>query len=687
MKKTILIILSLFHAGLGFASQEKAQVLDNNRLIDNDYAFELVKPSQDLRLLDEDAMVKMSPDAVAGIFNGRNNVFLAVIPELAPDAEPDFFVKMIADNMPLGDKQLVSEAPVTLDGFHGYQVFITGLINQVPFSYVIRVYKRGEFVFQTISWKNSSTPEQDFKTLQDVQSTFRFLTEQQPQTRHKSSNANFNGIGWRVKDNRYENVINGMKIELPQGWRFTGLKELKQINSEASVGLINGETGNYCIFIIERLGAPGFEQYKSTILNNFTSNNTFEKYEEKQLAVEGQTFPLHYFSNLSAGNNVSIDYVVTVFQKDDYVFQAINWWLSSTGRMSASKLPEVFSSISWLKKDEMPALRNELMALQDVDRSVVGNECYRNFQYRNFDFNLSIKFPKGFWSHAIDFAAREEDENVSLVMGNLEKELNLMVFLNRDSSLSGAEYHEAVLNDFGMHKNVKTIELSVNDRIVRSTRFPITQQNLPLEYNIATISNGDEHVRLMFYRIATENLDTQELEMTVLNGIEMGKHLPSASIIDKNGVYIDHRLGFRVRPPDENYKVEDITPQSIEKIGSLVKVTQKNSLSKSIGIKASYEYACGALHTDTDVRSFIEQVMFSQPVFKKSGLKMTSEQNIRWQGYDYKEFKYKSTLGLLKSAAVLRTALIGGTNYFYVAMSKKGVISEKPEYNFFRIIE
>lgn len=687
MKKIVLIIICLLHAGVGFASQKQAQTVDNTHLIDNDYAFKLVKPSSDWRLLTEEGIVKITPDAVAGIFNMRTKIFLAVIPELASDVQPKEFSRLIQENMPLDNKVLVSEEAVSLGGYPGYRLFTTGLVNQIPFSYVITVYKRGAFAFQTISWKMSSDLQKDEIALKGAQTAFRFSAGREPRARQQVGKANFNGIGWRVKDERYENVINGMRINLPDGWRFTGLEELKQMNSDASVGLVNGETGNFCIFIIERLGHIGIEKYKSIILDDFSANNAFESYDQKRLTAKGQAFTLHYFSKVSMGENVSFDYLITFFQKGDFVFQVLNWWMPSNRIKSAEELPELFSSISWLTDNEMPVLRDELIALTDVDRSVVGDECYRNSQYRNFDFNLSVKFPKGFWSHAIGFAAREQDEDAALIMGNLENDLNLILSLNREELSEGLDYHTSVLNEYGVPEDAETIIIPVNGLFVRSTRFHVTHQDLPFEYNLATVSNGNDHVQILFYRIAANGQNTQNLEMAVLKGIEMGKHLPGISNIQKNGNYVDHRLGYSVSLPDKNYQVKDITPKSMKKIGSLVSIVQRNPVAKVVNIKANYEYACGAFHTDSDIRSFVEQAMLNTPGFRKSGLKMTSEQNIKWHGYNYKEFKYKSTSGMLKSAATLRTASVGGTTYFYLAMSRKGLISEDPHFDSFRIID
>lgn len=682
VKKAGLVIM-LFVAWTGVCLAAPDQTVESGRLVDQGYGFELVKPSDAWQIMDEKKVSSLSPDAVAGVVNLNQKVFLVVLPELAADADLEKFAKMALNNMPLEEKQIYPVGTVKINGSKGYRYFITGRIEAVKFSYVCTVFKRHDIIFQVLSWKLHSTDDVDREQLIMAQIPFRFLENVVPKARERASAEEITGIGWRVKNRVYENAVNGLRMHLPEGWRFADMRELKSMTPDASLGLVNGKSGDFCVFIIERLGEIDPEQYEAQSVKNFLAENTVGSYQVSQRNINGQKFKVHHFEK-TAVDDVLIDYAITFRAHNGLVFRVINWWVHASQKKGASHLNKVYQGISWLSREEQATLRTQLLKWQHIDRSVSPTEYFRNNVYTNFDYGLTIDFPDGFWTHTMGQMARAENEEVSLKLTHLETDLNMVMVLEATDEFQAEEYHKVVLRNFDHPNGSQSEKMKIPNAQVWSTKFVQMIDRMPVEFHLITSSHGNRHAQILFTRIKNSNREAEAIKLAIVNGIQWSdKKMVPVSFAD-NGVLTDQRLGFSVHKPDNDYQIKDVSPEQIRPIGTLISIERQGKSGPSI--KSWYNYVIGAFHTDYDIRMLAEQIIKSNPAMKARGYRLASRKEVTWFGYPCDEYRYKSSLGPVNSMAIMRCFSVGGTGFFYLAFSNKGVLPKEPDFKVLKLI-
>jgi hypothetical protein len=683
MKNLTTALLIFLIASSAIGAGTKHQSIKGNILRDKDYAFTLEKPSPDWQFLLEKDVSKLSPDAVAGIFNRVSKTFMVVIPEDFPDVKFEDYAGLLIENMGLENKNVTSKGDTEINGVKCYQFKLTGEVNRIKFTYVTTIYKRDGFVFQVISCALDSGSQKETQKIAAIQSAFKFIPGKMPKVRLIARDENIQGIGWRVNKGIYENAINGLKIKLPDGWKYMGSEELKSLNPDAAVGLSNPQSGNYASFIFERLGGLSMNEYEKFVLDNFKQTNNPENYRKVKLPGAETNLEHHFFENVLLGNIV-MDYLLSIGTRGKFGVQVVNWWGHSKQEKAVNHLQDVYSAISWLSEAETQALRKNLLAAADIDRSVTKDESFRNNTYRNLSFGLSIKLPDGFWSHAIGTAARAQNEDAALIFVNLETELMATVVLEYSQEYDGSEYHSLILDLLELNADSETNVLTAGGLRLRSTRFSSTLGGAPLTYHLVTATRKGKHLQLLMYGLAGNLATTHELERDIIRGIAFTGEPIQEMVYDNRNSYTNRRLGFRINRPGRQWRVKDIAPVQVKNIGALFSIVKPKS--KTDILEPEFSYVAGAIHLDVDGTSFLQNILTSAAGFKGKDYRLQSEEKIRWHGFPAMLQNYASSAGLLKSYASIRSTSVGGTFYFMIARTGKGLLASDPNPNVFQII-
>jgi hypothetical protein len=456
-----------------------------------------------------------------------------------------------------------------------------------------------------------------------------------------------------------------------------GNQELKDLNPDASLGLEHARSGAYVVFVTEKLAEGSEKDYEEFVLKLFETDNEAKSHEKSKVKLGDMEVTRHHYAEVPVGT-VKIDFFLVATAHEGVGCQITGWCLHGRQKDVLKEINAVYSGFSWLAKEKKEALRKELIKLADEGRSVSETECYRNRRYSDFEFGFSLSLPKGFWTHLVGEEARFQNEDASLMLSNLDHELYVTVILEEGEGYTAKEYHAVVLEALEPPEGVKTETVKSNDIEILSTRFSMVEGGQPLTYHLATTSDGKKHVQVLMYGIEGNLKNTQKFEMDIIKSMQLSKDTVKESKTLADGSYENHRLGFKVTPPDKNWPIVDITPRTAKAVGSLalMKESGKNSV-----------LLAGAVHTDvTDMTEFITDMLRRAEPFKRANLEVTSEESIQWLESEGKRLKIEATEGVKKMSVEFVGVTLGGTFFFTIMYSENPDISIEKLRDCFKLI-
>jgi hypothetical protein len=670
----IAVFLVLF-TGIAFAGEDNRQVIEGNVLKDLDYGFELKRPSAKWVFLKEADIGKLNPNAVAGLYHA-NRIFTAIVAEEASGITLEDYAKLIMETISIENKKIEYEKKDTFNKINVYRFKATGEIDGVKFTYVITIYPKDNFYFQVISWWLTDFIRKEPKDIVQIHFSFGFTPGVKPKIREVKGPEKDSGAGWRINGPVYINAIHGFKFKLPgKGWRFMGGVELKETDPDATLGIVHEGNGLYVTVITERVGAMTEKEYEKIVLAGFEKENQPKAHKKNKIRVLGKELTQHVFEEISMGTLV-MDYLYVINTNNGIGYQITAWWQHCKQKAVLSSLSGLYAGFSWLGKEEKKALCEEMIKLADIQRSVVLGECFRNRTYRNFPFGFSMTLPKGFWIHTIGTDARQQNEDASLLLENMEYGLFSTLIFEESEEFDAVKYHEVVLEAMSPPKGTKTEIIKSNKLEIRSTRLNSNEDGQVFTYHIITASIGKKHFQLVMYGLEGNMERTKALEMEIIKSIRFQKAPIKETAVLADGSFVDYKLGFKITPLDDTWKIKGMTPEPIKGIGSIISVE-----SKKIGLI----YVVSIVHAQVDPQSFILNILSSLDMFK--AMKLSSEKDVKWLGQPAKLSVFSGFMGLRKFRVKVLTTFIGGTLFCFIEVERGNSISSEKHKSTFKLIK
>ena len=647
----------------GYADGKERQVIEGNTLKDLDYGFELKRPSGKWVFFTEREVGNLNRDAVAGLYHPKKKIITVIVPEEAPDITVEDYANLLIENISIAHKNIISKKEIVFNKTSGYQFKLKGELDGLKLTYFFTLYSRDDFFFQVISWWLTEVVSKQPKEIAVIHSSFSFTPGSKPMVRQVEGPERLQGVGWRVENGLYENVIYGFRFQLPSSeWRFMGNVELKNTNLDAVLGLVHAKSGADAIIIPERVGAITEKEYEKAIIERFLQVNETRKYGERKVRIDGRELTEHTYEAVPVGN-VDVDYSLVVVKGNRFGCQIMAYWFHSKQMQARPIISELYPGFTWITEDERKVLSKRLITGADIDRSVAGDECFRNHTYKNFPFGLTLQLPRGFWKHTIGTEATLQNRDASLIFENLEYGLHGTLVLEEAESFEAEEYHKVVLQAFELPSTSRTNVRNADGTLIWSTRFNSKEGDHEFTYHLATASKGDRHVQLLMVGFAENMKDTSRLEIEILGGLRLAASSEPEKGFLKDGSFVNYKLGFKVTPPNDDWRIKDTTPKPLHAVGSLVRIDIP---------KPKRFFFTGAVHSELDMRNFFPALIAESDAFKRSGLKLASEQSVTWLGRPSTQFLYESSFGRVKRQVEIVATNLGGTSYFVMVPKQNG---------------
>jgi hypothetical protein len=657
----ILCLLLLLFIVPFAAGEDSHQKIEGDVLRDLDYGFELKRPNANWVFLDEEEIKQFYPNAVAGAYNPKIKIYLAVIAEEVSNVELSDYGSFMLSNFNVDNRQILLQRELKIGEKKAGRYKISGNNQGVDFTYFITIYQHEGFFYQIASWWISPMIEKEPEELVEIHDKFSFIPDVKPHPRDSSVFTVDEGIGWRLDKDGYTNVIDGFRCRHPgKGWRFMGARELREVNSNASMGIENEREGIYAIVIAERITGISDAEYEDMILGMFEADHEVEKPVESKVELCGEELTRHLYDKVRM-ENISMDFTFVITSHDDVGIQILAWWFHAKERAAKARLDDLYQYFSWLEKDEKERLSKDFVENTNIERSVGPGECFRNLVYRNFPFGFTLKLPKAFWKHAIGSDARYMNDDANLILEHLDTGMNCILILEELENFNSEEYHLLVTDMYEAPAYANTEIHMIGSHLFRSTRFTSIEEGREFVYNLITSTQGSKHMQLMMFGFALNMNDTQSIEKNIMEGIEFTGEEINASEILEDGSFVDYQLGFRFSPQDDEMVVKDVTPEHIRSLGTMFQAVTGDSDVVCTG---------GSIHADINMDEFVHKILSSSEHFRDMNLKFQSKEDFEWMGLPGKMSKYTSAGLFYKKNVSLLTASQAGTFYFLFVTSK-----------------
>lgn len=589
--------------GLGLASPALAggQQVSERVIEDEDYCFRLRRPARAWRLLDEEKVGNVVPDAVAGAVSPRG-VYGVVIIEPAAGADLDALAQTLVDGMPLEDRNVFSDEHLEYLGRPARRIGVEGRINDVMARYRLTLFEHMGFAYQvnvfTAALRGRAW-EGDFEAFENALG----LLDGQPKARNpERTTRDLTGPGWRVKGGTFESAAHALRVAPKAPWSLIVGSELRDLNGDAVIGLQCSAPEAYVIVIAETWGGGPSQAFETFLHRQFLEGMESPASEVKRrVEALGETVE---FSVVDA--NIGIDirfwYGIRILERTCYQIQA--WYPTAQEDLVEKLLEGAIGGIERMEASETRALHAEL-SRSLATRTRVGPEyALRGGTYRDFAHDFTFTHPKtGYWEIRTGQEAREENADCTITMEELRAGMYGQVICERDLALTPQAFHQVAVNSvWGEGSETATAEpetLELDGITARRHAARFGTGDMELWYELVTVVHRDSSLQLIAWGL----LESREQISQAATGMRSGFAFPRGGLksVDRTPArHTDHRLGFEVALEGLHPPLQDATPAAIRAVGTVLLSARADGVT-------GYLALCGL--TDDQDESFFLDLM------------------------------------------------------------------------------
>ncbi|NVB39675.1 hypothetical protein G6O69_17665 [Pseudenhygromyxa sp. WMMC2535] len=542
-----LAALSVLSASVGCskAAESKAEAEANARrvtadstvdatkpIVDEDFGFRLNLPGEGWKLLTEQDASQLHPDAIAGGLDGKG-AFGIVIVERLPGASLEQAAALLWAE-PLPDQEIESEEDVELEGVAGKRRVFTATLNGQRYRYMSSLYYRQEHLYQVVSWTLGGEGSERQAAFTDA---FALLPGEVRGRRveHAPVTA-FDGVGWRVREGRFESALSGLAVEVEAPWRMLVGNELEMLSADAEIALSNDAEGSYVLLISERVPPSKAGALAAVTRENFAEGFEQAVAEPEVHTIAGQDVEFTHY------RNGPIDYLHGVMTTQASITQLMCWYPSSRGEEGEAEVYAALAGIGVLPASQREQLRAELLRTPPRQRRYGDRRSYWGGRFRDFANALTWTSPDGFWQ--VDDFEKARALSASTVLRVQEVELGAHLMIEAFvSDMTPAQTLDALLAD----KDVLTRNRATIDGVeVERARAIDRSVDPPFAYAFMLGTHRGQVIAVSTWTVG----DSPAHDAILTAGLAgLGFEGELAELKDEGRVHIDQRYGWRVEVP------------------------------------------------------------------------------------------------------------------------------------------
>ena len=529
------------------------------------YRFRLAQPGPEWQLLARADARQITSDAQAAVSMG-SGLTAVVIVEHVPGMTLESMGDLLLDSMPLEDKKVAERDMVQYVGLPAIRYQLSGDVNEIPMQYSGRIFLRAGYAYQVVAFAPRGVASSEQFDM--IFESFSLSEGEISPVQDDTSSPDMVGVGWRLEDGVFESAVSGLRVVPQGGWRAVVGAEARRMNADAELVLIHQAPEAYFLVIPELIGEASPEVYSQDRVDATAANM---KGQVSRTNLKSEFLGKPVSTTVLSGGEIPWTFQVSVAFQDKWAVQATGWYTAANAAEGQSAIAEAMASVSFMPAKAVRSLRRELLALPDEQDDVGRNFSLRSGVFRDYEHGVQWTKPEGFWELSVGQEARTINPMAQLYGRYSNSALHILLVAESSfASIDARSYHQQAFD--GVQKNlalkVKTIGTStkIGSGAALQTDAWTTMGGIDLAYRVITALNDRQAVQLHIWGVASGMKQHKRALRSVGKQLVLRDKLPASE--ERQGVYVDHRLGFSMQLPKE-YSHADATPPELIGIGSV----------------------------------------------------------------------------------------------------------------------
>jgi hypothetical protein len=559
---------------------------DEDVLIDEDYRFRLERPGPGWRLMDEDAIVELVPDAVAGAMK-PNGVAGVIIVEAAPDIVVEDFARFVLDNMPLEQPEIHEFGKIRYLDKDAVCYQVSGTLSGIRLVYRSVVFAHQGYAFQVHAWVTEFRANQ--AELELFAKAFSLLPGKITGRSATRVVEDVQGVGWRVKDGVFESAVYGIAVEPRGNWRLAIGAELAQMNPDAEVCLVHAAPEGFVAVVAEQAAGCDKKAFADMVrASGLLEMGAVEDGKPAEIEILGRTVRMHRYV---VRGSPAIVFHKSAFFVGDVCFQVVAWHIRGLEKQLEPVLPQALASIRLLDDAERRELVAALRHAPDPQVSVGQGYALRGGLYRSFEFGFTWKAPDGWWRLTAGHEARQENPDASLILESPETGVNGVVIAEGAYGFTAEDYHDVVVagvyGDEASAPKEPPRLVQLGEAQGRHTKGALDADGTDFVFHVVTTVHQGRALQLLLYGAAGNMRTATDVIEGAIGGLRV--HPEIKPIVKVGNTIQDWRLGFSMRTPGLGWRHTEATPGAMRSIASMHTWKRGRSEVVALGIGALRE--------------------------------------------------------------------------------------------------
>ena len=537
-------------------------------VLDEAYRFRLTQPSEGWTLLDEASIRSILGDALAGGCEVQDGgAWFAVLAQHMPGVSIEAATTSFLDSMLQGSGSPESVQDVTFAGQPARRYHVLTEEAGQPIGYVGFVYAKGDHIFQVTCWGPRGKVAPDSELIHKIEAAYTVLDGPVTATRTREDVGDQYGVGWSLASDVFTSTAYGFRAQFDGDWRSIAGSPLKQLDPGAELGFEHVQLEAYGSIVCETVDPENSANHLASLQNEFREG--FEQIEcNVTVSMFGKGVRLMAYRDSAA---VPFIYFRALAEHEGTVMEFVVWALASRRVELERVLRQRFPSITRLSPEERAAAQLELDARPDPENIVTAGQSLRRGVFRDHAAGILWTKPKGLWrvspgetDAGVDAEFRVEIFNPQLgvsivVLATPTRQtpeqglFTLMEFFAGDLSERPEVLEWTVGEHAGLHAD-----------LARDNGIHLRFLSVPVEgttYDVV-VQGPQGHMR-----------NAREPIGTLLKSFRFGAGITPA-IQEMNGLHWDHRLGYALSRPAEDWTKSTVPIPGGEAVGSGVQYSR-----------------------------------------------------------------------------------------------------------------